>query len=103
MPRRWGLIFAALLGCAACAGVSRPASPEPLTVSSERVIRRASWLDLQQAPSAYRSTGRAPMVGPYYILISYRRRYCVVDAIAFARAQDDQFWTCEWHYPHAGP
>jgi hypothetical protein len=72
-------------------------------MSRERVVSRGSWLDLQDVPPAYRSPGRTPLIGPYYVLISYSRRYCVVDAITFARAQDDQFWTCEWHYPHAGP
>lgn len=94
---------AALVACAACTGASRPASPNPLAVSRERAVSWRYWLDVQNAPPAYRSASRAPLVGPYYVLISYSRRYCVVDVIAFARAQDDHFWTCEWHYPHAGP
>ncbi len=102
---RPALLFplAAALLCVAACGVAHPAPPQPLTLSRERVVSRGAWLDVQAAPQAYRSVGTAPLVGPYYILISYGGRYCVVDASAFARAHDDQLWTCEWHYPHPAP
>ena len=97
--RHLGIISCAIAasGVAACAGMRT--GHVDLTLSPERVADHAAWLDIKDVPSKYRTVGDAPIVGPYYILISASGRYCPVDERTYAHVNDDHAFACAWRHP----
>ena len=89
----WALL---VVGCGAAAPYGHPVS---WFLPEQRVTGRGAWLDVAEAPHRYRTAGEAPLIGPYYILLSQSGMWCQVDGDGYARAMDGALFACRWHYP----
>ena len=65
-------------------------------LAEEMVTGRLAWVDANQAPREYVHLATAPLIGPYYILVSLSGHYCVVPDVVYVSVQDSQRWACDW-------
>jgi hypothetical protein len=64
--------------------------------AEETVAGRLAWIDANQVPVEYRHLATSPLVGPYYILVSVSRHYCVVPDAVYVTVHDNERWACDW-------
>ena len=69
-----------------------------LVVWRERVVTREVWLDVDDAPWAFRRVSRDPGMGGLYILLSSSGRFCPVDARTWNEVHDGAYFTCAWQW-----
>ena len=88
------LPLVALIGCAA----HNRGEPQRfgLGLPKERVVGRAEWLDIQDAPIAYRRIGTDPLAGPWRILFSNQHHYCPVADSTYTIVEDGTLFPCQW-------
>jgi len=67
----------------------------PPPMAEETVTGRLAWIDAIQVPWEYRRAD-APLMGPYYVLLSLSGHYCVVPDVLYVMVQDNQRWACDW-------
>ena len=64
--------------------------------AEETVAGRLAWIGANLVPVEYRHLATSPLVGPYYVLVSLSRHYCVVPDFVYVTVHDNERWACDW-------